>query len=401
MSQSTGRTAAGRARSVDTRSARALVALAVAGMTAHGLAMTLTGPAVPRIMDEFAIRETAIGSLFALGSLGYMAGCLVGGFVTDEVGLKPMLLAAWAGVAASLVGVALSPGFAVLVLAYFLLGAASGTLETELNVLPAQIGGGAAMMNVIHFGFGIGALAAPMLVGYLLVSGYGWRLPYWLTALVPASLAVAALGVGMPAAPRVAAEDEERLPLGQLLRHRAVLIGAAGLLLYVGAEMGLSNWIVLYMAKVHDLAPIEASAALSVFWALVFVGRLLQGPLAARFSVPALIVVGSTLFGAALVGLAVVSHSGLAYFLVGVAGLGASGLYPNIMIHTNQRYARQVGVVTGALSMAAAVGVFLFQPVIGRVAEVYGLQVSFLGMAGCCAGIVACFLPVWLGRVAD
>lgn len=389
-------------RSGMTRGAvRSLAILAVAGMAGHGLAMTLTGPALPEIMRAFAVRETAVGILLSAGSLGFMAGCLVGGFVTDELGLKPVLLAAWIGVLATLVGFPFSGTYAVLVLVFALLGLASGVLETGLNVLPTQVGGGAGMMNFIHVGYGVGALAAPLIVGGVLDGGGSWRLPYLLVALVPLLLMLRGAFMPMPAASRQAAQHEERQPLVTLLRHPLVLLSAAALLFYVAAEMGVSGWIVLFMAQRFQAPPFQASLALSVFWGLILVGRAAQGPLSKVLSLPALIVGNSVLFGAAIVGLATAGTVQAAFAYLVLAGFGASGLYPNVMIYCNCRYARQVGAVTGVLSMAAAAGAFAFHPVIGWVAERYGLAAAFVGMAACALIVALCYAPVWAGRVRD
>ncbi|MHB0876400.1 MAG: MFS transporter [Anaerolineae bacterium] len=380
-------------------SVRGLAVMAVIGMVGHGLAMTITGPALPEIMRVFDFRETAAGVLLASGSLGFMIGCLIGGFVADQLGIKPVLVAAWVGVVLSLAGFALSHNYLLLVAMYTLIGAASGVVETGLNILPTQLGGGAGLMNVVHVGYGIGALSAPLIAGAILERGGSWTLSYWLIAIVPALLAVRALSMRMPAAPRHAVTEEEHQSIWTVLRHPLVVLSAIALLFYVAAELSVSNWIVLFVGERFALSPLTASLALSTFWAAILVGRLLQGPLNARISLPALIVCSSALFGVGLLGLALAPLPALAYAFLAVAGLGASGIYPDVMIFANRRYARQIGAVTGVLSTAAAAGSFAFQPIVGRVAEVWGLQLGFLGLAACTALAALAYLPVWLGKV--
>jgi hypothetical protein len=69
------------------------------------------------------------------------------------------------------------------------------------------------------------------------------------------------------------------------------------------------------------------------------------------------------------------------------------------MIFANRRYPRQIGAVTGVLSTAAAAGSLAFQPIVGRIAEVWSLQIGFLVLAGCIALMVVAYLPIWLGKV--
>ena len=53
-----------------------------------------------------------------------------------------------------------------------------------------------------------------------------------------------------------------------------------------------------------------------------------------------------------------------------------SGMYPNIMADVNSRYPIQMGLVTGFLAQAAALGTMLSQPVMGLIAERVGLTVA-------------------------
>jgi len=378
--------------------ARILAAVAILGMVGHGLAMTITGPVLAQIMGDFAIKETAAGLLLAAGSFGFMVGCLVGGFVTDRIGLKPVLVAAWLVVAGSLVSFTVAPSYALLILMHAFIGAGSGVVETGLNVLPTQLGGGAGLMNVVHVGYGVGALSAPLIAGALLERGASWAVGYWLIAAVPSALALVGLSVRMPAAPRHAAVEEHHATR-DVLRQPLVLLSSLALFFYVAAELSVSNWVVLFVSERFPLTPFMASLSLSTFWMATLSGRLLQGPLSQHVCLPRLIVASAAVFGAGLLGLALAPVPQLAYCSLVIAGLGASGIYPDVMVFVNRRYPRQIGVVTGVLSTVAAAGSFTFQPIVGRVAESLGLQIAFLGVAACTVVVAASYLPVLVGRV--
>jgi len=235
LDQTSLRAALSRGISAQRGSVRWLATLAVLGMFGHGLAQTITGPVLPEVMSEFAVRETAVGMLLAAGSLGFMLGCLLGGFVIDEIGLKPVVLTAWLGVVASLVGFATSQAYGLLVVAYGFLGLGSGCLETGLSVLPTQVGGGAGLMNLVHLGYGVGALVAPLLAGSLLNAGPGWRVTYWVSAAAPIVLLLLTLPTRMPVAPRQAVHSERQQPIVTLLSRPLIVLSAMALLFYVAA----------------------------------------------------------------------------------------------------------------------------------------------------------------------
>jgi FHS family glucose/mannose:H+ symporter-like MFS transporter len=381
------------------RSVLTITLIATIGMAAHGFAMTLTGAVLPQIMQTFAIRETAAGVILAAGAFGFMSGSLLGAFVIDDFGTKPVLLAAWSTVIVSLAAIGVVQAYLLMVIASFGLGLGSGLLETSLNVLPTQIGGGAGLMNIVHMGYGIGALSAPLLAGALIAAGHSWRLPFWLTASVPLLLAARSLTAPLPAAPKIAATETERQPVWSLLRQPMVILGATALLFYVAAELGVSSWIVVFSLKRLHLPQFMASVSLSLFWGFILIGRLGQGLLARWLTLPSLIVGGAVLFALALLGVGLSSSGELGLAFLALAGLGASGIFPNIMAHTNRLYPRQIGVITGTLATLACAGSCAVQPVMGWVAEHYGLSTGLLGLSGCMAVVALAYLPVLLGKV--
>jgi len=125
----------------------------------------------------------------------------------------------------------------------------------------------------------------------------------------------------------------------------------------------------------------------------------MRGTVTARLEVPGVVVVSAGIAAVGIAGLGLAGSSLDAYIAVAIAGLGASSIFPDVMAYANGHYPRQVGAITGVLTMAAAMGSFLFQPLVGRVAESYGLSVSILGLAGCMALVAILYLPVWLGKV--
>lgn len=381
-------------------SVRWLAVLATLGMAGHGLGQTVMGPVVADVMAEYGVRETAVGVLMAAGSLGFMAGCFAGGFVVDRVGLKPTLLVAWALVMASLGALVLSPSFVLVAGCYFAFGVASGFVETGLNVLPTQIGGGAWMMNLVHMGFGMGALASPLLVAGLLNAGASWRAGFASVMVVAAITFGLGLASRLPEAPSRQVEVTST-PLWKLARHFLVVMGSLSLLFYVGGEMGVNAWSVLSMQQRFDLDALAAGTSLSLFWAAMLLARLVQGAVVARFSIPAVVTASALISGLAIAGFGLAATPLQAYVAATVAGLAAGGIYPNVMVYINGRFPRQIGAVTGILSTIAVGGTFLLQPVVGRVAETAGLTAGVMLISGSMLISGLLLFMVWLRTCAE
>ena len=377
-------------------SRRTLLLIAAIGMTLHGIILTLGGPILPSIMEGFALREARAGLLLASGSAGYLIGTLSGGFLIDRRGLKWAFLL---GLGVEMLSLGLYTAaltFPVALAAGMMLGLGSGFIETTLNTLPARIPDSQAgsLMNLVHLFFSLGAFISPLIIGGLLESGWVWRTIYGVAIIPTVGLCLGVLGIRFPLAPdRTLLEKEENSrercsenkktqdTSRTLLRQRPVILGALVLLFYVGGELGISSWVVLYLQRELHLSVGVASAGLSSFWIAMMVGRYGLSRLALRFSERDL-VIGSGLGGAiSCWGLLTTRQPAVAFGWLALAGLLLAGVYPLAMASVNSRYPRFTGRVSGLLAACAASGSLLFPPLLGAVAQQTSLRMA-MGLNG-------------------
>lgn len=362
---------------------RSLIALTCGSMTQHGIVLLLMGPVLPSLMQYFQIQESAAGLLLGMGSLGFTLGPIVAGALADRRGVRAVLLL---GLGIEIILLALfgfvpSSGFLLALLLALLLQFAAAFVETAVNVIPALIERHQAgsLMNLVHMFFSIGAFLSPFLAGMILQATGNWRLVFWLT-IVPTALLLV-IGWEVPFPPRVqkAPDDHRpRIPLVALLRERSILLGALALFIYVGAEIGASNWIVLFLQRERSFSTLAATSGLSILWVGIMVGRYLNSVLAKYRSSRELVLwagVGGLITG---LGLLTASAPAIAYLWLGGLGLSMSGVYPNIMAELNGRDPARAGVVTGFLTVAAAAGSMISQPTLGVLAERFGLATAMI-----------------------
>ena len=164
--------------------------------------------------------------------------------------------------------------------------------------------------------------------------------------------------------------------MSSVLRERAVLLGALALLLYVASELGVSNWITLYAQEELGFPMVTAAATISALWLGLMIGRFLNSRLALRRSSRQLVLWSGVIGVISILALLTARTPIALYLWLLVVGLSMSGMYPNIMADVNSRYPIQMGLVTGFLAQAAALGTMLSQPVMGLVAERVGLTAA-------------------------
>jgi fucose permease len=253
-------------------------------------------------------------------------------------------------------------------------------------------------MNLMHGAFAIGAVAGPLILGLLMATGLSWTLLFRAIAILFAILGFALavmpfsrLGSIKPGSEGGGANSASgRGP--RRLRGPAYYLGFICLLLYVGAELGISNWIAEYFVRIFAADPATASLTVSLFWI---------GLLAGRFGVPALyrgkrqeavLVASSLLLVAATVTLCAIGFAAggdaahgeslwVPAIFTFLAGLGCSIIYPTVISLVGISYEK---AQADALSFAIAgggVGLFAFPFLMSWISQGYGIRVGFASYA--------------------
>ncbi|MCS7220871.1 MAG: MFS transporter [Anaerolineae bacterium] len=360
-------------------------------MTQHGIVLLLMGPVLPSVIEAFQISESAAGLMLGMGSLGFTLGPMAAGTIADRAGARWILLSGLAAEVILLGAFGFIPSFLLALFTYLALSFAAAFVETAVNVIPALIERQQAgsLMNRVHLFFSIGAFICPFLAGLILKATGDWRPVFWLTALPTALLLLLALRVTFPPLPvGSGALEKPVVPLATLLRDRSILLGALALFLYVGAEIGASNWIVLYLQRELGFATLVATSGLSILWIGIMVGRYLNSLLAKRHSSRELVLWAGIGGLATCLALLTARTPAAAYTWLGMIGLCMSGVYPNIMAELNGRDPARAGAVTGFLTVAAAAGAMIFQPLLGVVAQWLSLPAA-IAIPGVLMGLLA------------
>jgi fucose permease len=245
-------------------------------------------------------------------------------------------------------------------------------------------------MSLMHGAFSIGAVAGPVATGAVIA----WAIPWVFTYRAIGGLFLLLLGVSflIPLRGLEGARGTQAHHRTELHGESTFWLGFAMLMLYVGVEMGLSNWLGEYFVSALGSTAAAGAFAVSAFWA---------GLLAGRFGVPlfykgsrhdwVLIVLGGILVASTVI-LAVLGFVGgvPAAFLASVlAGFGCSCIYPVSISLVGEAFPDAQGEAMGFASAGGGLGAFLFPLATAYVAKTWGIRagyVTFVPMA--CAVLV-------------
>lgn len=348
--------------------ANAGLAIAVCILIAalEGYDIQAFGVAAPRLATEFRLGPGSVGWVAAAAMVGLIIGAVVGGWLADRVGRKPVLLASVVGFGAGSIWTALSPHLDVLLAARLAAGLGFGGAMPNLVAIAAEISRPerrGVTTCAIFCGMPAGGASVALLVS--LLAGHGdWRMIFLVGGAAP--LAIAPLVHVLLPETRPGPGDASRDRSSSVLfaSGRAaptVLLWTASLLTLVILYLML-NWLPsLVVAKGHPASD-GANASLAFNLMAVF-GALALGlavdrsgyrwPLFAAFVGLALVMVGLSRVGAMGSILLLAAAAG---FLVVGASFALYGLAPIL-------YPPQVR----ALGAGAAIAVGRLGSVIGPI----------------------------------
>jgi MFS family permease len=302
----------------------------------QGIAL-VTFPAASTILtdpSEYDLSSTQYGALFLPQVVTAITAALLGASLGSRIGTKRVYLI---GLVCGLVSMALlivssfvtdqqQLAYVLLLLATASLGAGFGFTVPALNTFTAAFNRDAVDRSILVLNalLGLGTVLAPVFVAVFDGLGFWWGMP-----VLSASLLVALVLVSLRLPLRVdlprAAEASRRIGI-----PRRFWVYAGFAVLYGICETINGNWAQLDMTSELGASKTQAAFALTTFWAMVTVGRVLfaaiQRIFPARLTYHALPFVLTGAF--VVISVLPDDEPGLGILAFGLAGLGCSALLP-------------------------------------------------------------------------
>jgi fucose permease len=358
---------------------RHLFGLLFTNFLVYGGVTTLVGATLPLVIREFDWSYLAAGLVFAAGTVGYFTTTFLAGLVIDRTGPRKLLTlglllqALGVGCFGILPQVSFNMGALVLVG----IGQGSTELATNFSVIQMERSGSSRLMNLMHAAFTIGAVAAPALAaGFIEISGR-WRLIYLvmggLTLLVSAAVQLR----GLPfAAPRLSA-GSSGASLGLIVREPLLGLIALVILLYVGAEMGISSWVSEYLVKTFAATASAGAIGVSAYWMGILLGRFMTSAFYRGTRPDKALVVFGVLSAVCLLGVIFAGNHTLCVWFFFGTGVGYSAVYPLAMTMTGQAFPLQQGVAIGVVSTGGGLGACVFPFIMSAISNHMGIAAGF------------------------
>ena len=386
---------------------------------------------------RISVREplSALAILLVAGVAAQVVSSAATGRVRARVRQGTLIAGGAALMAAALAMESAATALWLLVVGSAVYSAGFGFVNTALNVYAAARFG-PRNITWMHATYGLGATLGPLLVTALLVSGAGWRAAVASMSAVLAAVALvlyvtrrrwevpprepkgappsglrsdeaklqrdegrrraksARRRAGEQSARRRAGEQSARRRAGeQSARRRAgersVGVAIAFIAIESGIETAAGIWGYVFLTSGQGVSATVAGVAVSAYWAMMFAGRALLGPVAERAGASRVLAIAIAGVPAGALLMTVPGPAALSVAGMMLLGLAAAPVFPLLTLTTAARVGEGgAATAVGLQTAASAIGSAALPSGIGLVIGVAGAQVTgpallVLGLAMC------------------
>ncbi|MEP6064742.1 MAG: MFS transporter, partial [Paracoccaceae bacterium] len=292
--------------------------------------------------------------------------------------------------------VGMSHGPVTFTLALFTAAAGAGIADVLANaeISECEADTGRGLMNLNHGLFSVSYALAAIAVSF--GRGAEW------TPMANFTVMFVCILVVCPALMLPMRDEADDLgDTGQGLPNAIVWLGGIVVLSAFLGEAASEGWSALHIERTLGGSPSEGALGPAILGVSMAVGRLAGHIFAGQLQPLRVMTVASVL---AAIGLALTGMSAtvsFAYVGLALGGLGVSVVGPLALGLVGQSVPRRLRLA--AISRAAALGYaafFVGPPLMGFIAEAFGLRFSFYAIAGVLTLVLVGILPIWASRLS-
>jgi FHS family L-fucose permease-like MFS transporter len=391
-----------------------------------GFITVINNTLLPHLRSVFELNYTQTTLIESVWFIAYFVASIPAARLIERIGYKKSLvvgLGIMALGALMMIPAARLPSYIVTLVALFVIACGITLLQVAANPYVAVVGTpqtASARLNLVQAFNSLGTMFAPLFGGYLilgrsnsgtagaehvltqaerLADAQAVQLPYLIVAAVLVVLAIIIARFPLPemgaATSRVSKAERAS---HSLWRHRNLVFGIPAIFIYLIAEIGVANLFINFVSQpqIGNVSHEQASHYLFLLWGGMMVGRFVGSMLMRSISAEHVLAAASV--GACIVMLVATFSTGpTAMWALISVGLFHSIMFPTIFTLGIKGLGPLTEEGAGLLIMAIAGGALVV--VQGWLADIYGLQLSFLLTAAC--ELYVLFYALWGARTTN
>jgi MFS family permease len=341
---------------------------------------------IPALSEFHGLSKQALGLLLLLMAVGALVSFSVAGWGTDRFGPKRVCQVTCGLIAVSMIGVGVSTHIFPLGIALFLFGAGHGSCDIAMNVWASdwQNKSGKSVIGFFHAMWSVGGGCGAATGVFAAYYGIDYALHFTLVALILCGMALVVSRNGWHLIEiKMSKAKAFQLPKGNLMW--VALIGFCASVV----EGSITDWSALVLVTLAEATQAQAALGYTAFSVAMVGTRLSAHLLLKRFEIKKLAQFCGGLTTLAMI-LSVATPS-LIVSIIGFvfAGIGVALFFPLIFQRAGNDPHMSSGAAMASVATLGYGGMLFGPPIIGWIAEMTSLRISFIGVAFLCLFIVA------------
>lgn len=378
-----------------TRDRHFLFLITIAVYVAFGLVTSVIGVIIDKFQVQYNVSLNVAALLPFAFYLSYGLFSVPFGVQMDRIGAKAVLIIGMVLMTMGCLLLYLSNNYILVIAMIFLSGIGVTAIQTAGNPFIRELDSPSHYTANLTIIIGIGALGyafSPLLVPYIQAKGLPWSQVYLIFSIISFILLLLLFAAKIP---KVTLLEEEKInvaAIGSLLKEPVIITYTIAIFLYVGAEVGTSSYIIVFMDKVHNFGnnvslwnkgtfmylafPSASALAVGLFWLFQAIGRLIIGQMMKFFRPRSIFIFHSAATCIALI-VAIVSPAKLALVAFVFTGYFTCASFTSIFSAAIQSFDRYHGAISGILC-TAIVGGAIIGFLAGAVGGTFGMRSAMI-----------------------
>lgn len=342
-----------------------------------GLLTSVIGVIIDKFQVDYDVSLTIAALLPFAFYLSYGVTSIPFGMAMDKYGAKRILLLGTILMTVGSLLFYMSSHYLIVIFMIFLVGVGVTAIQIAGNPFIRELDAPKKYTANLTIIIGIGTLGyafSPVLVPLMEANGFSWNTVYLLFGIINAI--ILALLV-FSTFPEVKLKDEEKIQISQItvfLKNPIIITYGLGIFFYVGAEVGVSSFILTYMSKIHGVSnhqsfwnegslmysvfPSKTALVVGLFWLFQAFGRLIIAPIMKYVSEKKIFIVHSLGTIISLIA-AILGDTNTALIAFALVGYFTCASFTSIFSAVINSFKKNHGTISGILGTAIVGGAFI------------------------------------------
>lgn len=350
-----------------------------------GLCFSTWASRIPDIQTKFGLSEGQLGTLLLFLPIGSVIGLPIAGWAVHKFGSRVVILTGGVAYALTLPLIGLSPSTWTLLPVLVCYGMLGNVMNISLNTqgLNLEDQMGKSILGSFH---GLWSLAG--------FSGAGLGAALILLDLTPAQhfgvVSLISISIILLSQSLIVKEAKSTGGSGMVLKRPDALLLRVSMIAFLGmmSEGCMFDWSGVYFKKVVLAEPKFVALGYVAFMGAMASGRFFTDKLAARYTKVAVIQISGFLIFVGLLLSVIIPTLWAATLGFLLVGLGVASIIPLSYGIAGRSKLYSPSVALALVSTISFFGFLLGPPLIGFVAELFDLKISFALVAMCGMGIL-------------